>query len=251
MILDIVSRHGCASAGIVLFGDSDAVLSASWGKAVGLTMAERGRAAAFVKEGNRRDFRAAHVLVRVAAAALTGGRANDFVLDQCCDVCGGPHGRPTLRGHPELQVSLSHTNGVVAAACSDTGAGIGVDVERWEMPCLDHSVLKLVLSDGEQALIAALPSTRASNSCFPPPATLAFLRLWVRKEALIKLGVTTIETLSRIDLSAMPSDQALDRLQSWIVTHDAIHFTEWHDPTLQISGSAAGDGPYDVARVFG
>lgn len=126
---------------------------------------------------------------------------------------------------------------------------MGVDVERWGKPCLDRSVLKLVLSDGEQAFLAALPSTRTSSSSLPSPATLAFLRLWVRKEALIKLGVTTIESLSRVDLSSMPHEQILERLQSWHVMHGATHFSEWYDPILQVSGSAAGSSHCNIKKI--
>ncbi|MGW6916819.1 4'-phosphopantetheinyl transferase family protein [Kitasatospora sp. NPDC054939] len=158
-----------------------------------LTEAERGRAAAFRIEAARTDYLAAHILVRLCAGRLLGLPADRIVLAQECPDCGrSDHGRPFLPDHPEVHVSLSHTRGVVAAAA---GPGpIGVDVElagRGSVP----EVLQRVLTPAELRLVEA----------HPEPGR-AFLRQWVRKEALIKIGRAALDTLARTDLSALPLD---------------------------------------------
>ena len=51
---------------------------------------------AFKSLAARNSYIAAHVLVRRVAAFATGAQAQDLVLGQHCDKCGGPHGRPFI-----------------------------------------------------------------------------------------------------------------------------------------------------------
>ncbi|NUS50033.1 MAG: 4'-phosphopantetheinyl transferase superfamily protein, partial [Nocardioidaceae bacterium] len=74
------------------------------------------------------------------------------------------HGRPFLRERADLAVSVARTAGLVAVAVSDA-AGVGVDVERPDAPNAD---LAGVVRHPEE------------------PADTDPLRLWVRKEALLK-----------------------------------------------------------------
>ncbi|MFD8418902.1 4'-phosphopantetheinyl transferase family protein [Streptomyces sp. NPDC059466] len=139
--------------------------------------------------GAREDYLAAHVLVRLCAARLTGEPPATVVLGQLCGDCGGEdHGRPFVRGRPGLRVSLSHARGVVGAAA---GPGlVGVDVEDAATALFDPRVAARVLAPAELAAVRADPD----------PAR-AFLRLWVRKEALVKVGVTTLGGLRGLDLT--------------------------------------------------
>ena len=59
-----------------------------------MTQEERERANAFAHDADRRDFIAAHRLVRAMAASIIGAPPGTIVLRQRCDTCGGPHGRP-------------------------------------------------------------------------------------------------------------------------------------------------------------
>ncbi|WP_055553639.1 4'-phosphopantetheinyl transferase family protein [Streptomyces kanamyceticus] len=150
---------------------------------------ERERAARLPAGPRRRDYLAAHVLVRLCAARLTGTPADTLVLGQHCDDCGGDdHGRPFLRDHPGIHVSLSHTTGAVAAAAGTDP--VGVDVEDATAAVFDARVAARVLAPAELAAVHADPD----------PAR-AFLRLWVRKEALVKVGISAIGRLRELDLT--------------------------------------------------
>ncbi|OII61500.1 hypothetical protein BJP40_05125 [Streptomyces sp. CC53] len=151
---------------------------------------ERDRAARHPAGQQRDDYLAAHVLVRLCAARYLGVDPATLVLGQHCTGCGGEdHGRPFLRGLPGVGVSLSHTRGAVAAAA---GHGpVGVDVEDAAGAVFSPRVAARVLAPAE------LSAVRAD----PDPAR-AFLRLWVRKESLVKVGATTLGGLRGFDLTA-------------------------------------------------
>ncbi|MGV9269402.1 4'-phosphopantetheinyl transferase family protein [Kitasatospora sp. NPDC003701] len=159
-----------------------------------LTVVERERAARFRHASGRVDFTAAHILVRLCAARLLGVPATEITLAQNCPDCGkGDHGRPYLPDHPDVQVSLSHTRGVVAAAAGLVPVGVDVELTARSGSLLD--VAPRVLSPAELRQVEA----------HPEPGR-AFLRLWVRKESLIKLGRASLDTLAGVDLSALPLD---------------------------------------------
>ncbi|MFE2855780.1 4'-phosphopantetheinyl transferase family protein, partial [Streptomyces lavendulae] len=89
---------------------------------------ERGRLARIRLPGRRDDVLAARLLVRLCVARHTGLSLRASAPAQLCPGCGGHgHGRPYLRGRPGVGLSLSHADGVVAAA---VGPGaVGIDVE--------------------------------------------------------------------------------------------------------------------------
>ncbi|MBK7822276.1 MAG: 4'-phosphopantetheinyl transferase superfamily protein [Tessaracoccus sp.] len=136
---------------------------------------------------DRAAFVAARVLVRECAAELLGVGVREVVVVQRCTDCGGPHGRPTVAGFPEAHVSLSHSRGVVAAAAAWSPCGIDVE------PRCSISPIARVLTAPEQAWLADQPDLSAS-----------FLRLWVRKEALVKAGFGTLDDPRSLDTLAPP-----------------------------------------------
>ncbi|MER5350510.1 4'-phosphopantetheinyl transferase superfamily protein [Kitasatospora sp. NPDC002551] len=159
-----------------------------------LTAVEKERAARFRHESGRTDFIAGHVLVRLCAADLLGVPAAALTLAQHCPDCDkGDHGKPYLPDHPGIEVSLSHTRGVVAAAAGHRP--VGVDVELTDRGGTLLDVAPRVLAEEE------LRQVREHTD----PAR-AFLRLWVRKEALVKIGRTTLDGLASVDLSGLPLD---------------------------------------------
>ncbi|MEU0130877.1 MULTISPECIES: 4'-phosphopantetheinyl transferase superfamily protein [unclassified Streptomyces] len=178
---------------------------------------EQERAARLPAGPRRDDFVAAHVLVRLCAARFTGAPAATLVLGQICDDCGAEdHGRPFLRGRPDVGVSLSHARGAVAAAA---GPGpVGVDVEDASGAVFDPRVAARVLAPAELAVVRADPDPAA-----------AFLRLWVRKEALVKVGVATLGGLRELDLMDP------DPLSGW-------RFLDWSSPDGAVTAAA-------VARI--
>lgn len=158
--------------------------------------AERERRERLVDPDDRAAFVAAHLLVRECAGHLLGVGAAGLEISQSCDTCGhGGHGRPTLVGRDDVHLSLSHTRGCVAAIAAWTPCGIDVEAHHvGEAP-------SGVLTDREQEWVAAQPD----------PA-LAFTTLWVRKEALVKAGMSDLGSLDRLDvLDRVPGA----RLEAW------------------------------------
>ncbi|GAA2138699.1 hypothetical protein GCM10009760_20240 [Kitasatospora kazusensis] len=193
-----------------------------------LTDVESERAARFRHEEDRRNFVAAHLLVRLCAERLLG-RPGPMTLAQYCPDCGLPgHGKPYLPEHPDIHISLSHTRGAVAAAA---GYGpVGVDVELPQRGGTDPGVLQRVLTEAERRQVER----------HPDPA-YAFLRQWVRKEALIKIGRVTLDTMGGTDLSALPLGEAHGApLRSRL---DDLHFLDWADERLGATVVVVGTAP--------
>nr|WP_260408112.1 4'-phosphopantetheinyl transferase superfamily protein [Planomonospora venezuelensis] len=172
-----------------------------------LTETERERAARFTRESDRRDFIAAHVLARRCAARLTGVPEDRLTLLQVCERHGPGHGRPYLAEIPRLGISLSHSRGYVCAAA---GPGrIGVDAEHVLPGPLDESLAGQALSPAERPLVGG---------------NEALIRLWVRKEALVKRGELSLDGLRATDLSALPLDPSREpRTLEW----EGRHLLEW------------------------
>jgi 4'-phosphopantetheinyl transferase len=216
---------------LALAGPTDGVLTAIGDAPSLLTAAERGRADAFRSARDRRDYVAAHALVRTCAARLAGTPPSQLTLLQRCRQCGGAHGRPTLLEAPRLSVSLSHTTGYVAAMAGFDPVGIDVE-DCTRLP--DLAAARLTLTALEEAAVMASAVPRA-----------AFLRQWVRKETFVKLGVVAIDDLQHLDLSDLPMEvggPAGDggiRSGTRAVRWDGWHLLEWWDAAAGVVGSAA------------
>ena len=89
------------------------------------------------------------------------------------------HGAPYLPARPDLYISLSHCRTAVAAAVSGEGP-VGIDVESRRR--VDRGLMARVCTADEMATI--------DRSDDP---TMAFLRLWTRKEAVLKCRRTGIQ----------------------------------------------------------
>lgn len=88
----------------------------------------------------------------------------------------GPHGKPSLDGHPGIHFSLSHCR--QAALCVIDNVPVGCDVES--VPDgLDMDVCRHCFNEEEMACITGADQP-----------TLAFAQLWTRKEAFLKLTGT-------------------------------------------------------------
>lgn len=144
---------------VAVIGDSDRVLERWRPEAVPLQPFEVSRAEALRRSRDRRDYLAAHVLARVAASLASGEHWTDIVVRQLCSSCGGPHGRPTVVGHPDLSVSWSHSGGSTAAIVGS--CPVSIDIE--------------------------------SNHGAGPNFPVRQVRDWVRFECLVKLGLTTLD----------------------------------------------------------
>ena len=110
---------------------------------------------------------------------------------------------------PDVEVSWSHSGGHVAAVA---GAGrLGIDLE----PAAGRrrtAAIRAALTPSEARWVRAAPDPHA-----------AFIRIWVRKEALIKIGALTLGTLSTVDLLG-PLGQLVSRWRGIAITgHETAH----------------------------
>ncbi|MFF1512219.1 4'-phosphopantetheinyl transferase family protein [Streptomyces sp. NPDC058326] len=137
---------------------------------------ERRRLAATRLPGRRDDVLAARLLVRLCVAGFTGLPWTEAAPAQLCPGCGRHgHGRPYLPGHPGVGVSLSHADGLVAAAVGPGAVGIDVEPSARRPGPL-------------RALRRLLPETDLRDAAAQPDPGPALLRLWVRREAELKAG---------------------------------------------------------------
>jgi 4'-phosphopantetheinyl transferase len=161
---------------------------------------ERQRAATFARADDRREYVAAHLLLRGLLGRRLGDQPDRLRFRRApCPACGGPHGRPELdlagNGGPDreapLHFSLSHAGGAVLVALADRP--VGVDVEAWPS---DETLTAVspTLPVAERAAVAA-----ASRRARPA----AFARAWARLEAYLKgVGTGIAVDLSQVDLLA-------------------------------------------------
>lgn len=125
----------------------------------------------------RAAYTRAHLLARDCLAQLAG---EPVEFAQRCAGCGATdHGAPYVVDRPDLFVSLSHSDGYVAAIAATSRCGIDVQVVR--------RVPDRALTETERAQA----TTDLQRS-----------RLWARKEAVIKAGVATMAEIGSIDVTA-------------------------------------------------
>ena len=218
----------------VVSGPSELVM-ARWAQPSALlTGAEHLRASRFRFDRDRRDFVAAHALARVTGGAVLGVDPGRLTLVQRCDRCGEAHGAPSFAEAPGLGVSVSHTRGYVAAA---VGPGrVGVDTEGTESALpVDEGLASAVLAARELELLDAAPDRRHT-----------FVRLWVRKEAMVKCGRGSLDDLSAVDVSTTP---LVDLSASPACTRDpdGQFLLEWEDPEGGVVAAAVTAQPPRLA----
>lgn len=134
-----------------------------------LSAAEQGRRDRYAFDADRARFVVGAALLRLVAGRILRTAPAQVPVGRQCPSCGQPHGKPHLpAGGPH--VSVSHSGAwVTIATCQD--APVGVDVEHAGRATGYETLVGHVLGPDEA-----------------PHATgeAAFLRYWVRKEALVK-----------------------------------------------------------------
>ncbi|QHA09386.1 4'-phosphopantetheinyl transferase superfamily protein [Streptomyces broussonetiae] len=160
---------------------------------------ERARAGAFRRPGDRDAYAVAHATLRSLLSPLLGVRAGALpLMREPCAGCGGPHGRPALRGSA-VHFSLSHSGDLVLVALAP--APVGIDVEGLATA---QAVLgaQSALHPAEAQELARLPAHERSAS---------FTRAWVRKEAYLKglgTGLVRDPALDYVGTGPAPADPA-------------------------------------------
>jgi 4'-phosphopantetheinyl transferase len=147
-----------------------------------LDPAEQARYHEYDRPADRARFITAAALLRLAVGRQLRVRPAEVPLDRSCERCGAPHGRPRIHsgaGAPVL--SVSHSGDSVVVAVGTGIEAVGVDVELID-PALDVAELAGIALTG--------PEIRALAQLGAADRVSAFVRLWTRKEALLKaLGV--------------------------------------------------------------
>ncbi len=155
-----------------------------------LDEAELSRAARCAFERDRRNFVAAHGMLRSILGrhlAVEPGRIRFSY---------GPHGKPALANGADsgdLRFNMSHS-GTLALYAVTHGLEVGVDVEfiRDDLDC--EQIANRFFSPGEVAAIRAIPEGERHE---------AFFKCWTRKEACIKaVGEGLSIPLDRFEVSA-------------------------------------------------
>jgi 4'-phosphopantetheinyl transferase len=152
---------------------------------------ERERAGRFLHERDRRRFVASHAFMRSVLARYLD------IEPAAVRIEPGRSGKPaalTTAGGAELRWNAAHAGDLtVVAVARGAGFEVGVDVEEIrELPRLD-AVAALVCAPAEVEAIWRLPAGARLE---------AFLRCWVRKEAVVKAtGDGLRRPLARLEVS--------------------------------------------------
>lgn len=189
--------YGSAPAVVVLVAAGGGQVGEDGEATFPLGASERERLALLPPGRARIELLRTHWLGRQALGVATGTRADSWLLEQSCARCGGPHGAPrAVRRDGDdsggWRLSLSHTPAAVCAAVAP--APVGVDVEGpWDAAVLSEVRDEVLCPAERAALDRAGPRWSADLGCL----------LWTRKEALVKVGVLTLDSLAAVDVSAV------------------------------------------------
>jgi 4'-phosphopantetheinyl transferase len=156
--------------------------------------AEQARHLRLRRPEDRARHATAHALLRLVLGRLLDRRPERLRLDRTCPQCGEPHGKPRLIG-PGPEFSLTHSGDIVGVAVAE--APVGLDVEDLAVHRSDPALEEETLAPVERAMLDEVDSAER-------PA--AFLRLWTRKEALLKTTGTGL-TVPLRDLIVGPPDE--------------------------------------------
>jgi 4'-phosphopantetheinyl transferase len=153
-----------------------------------LEPSERARAGRFRKETDRDRY----VVCRSALRRILGtyiDRAPERLEFEY-----GKHGKPFLTGE-DLHFNVSHAEGKSLIAVSRAGP-VGVDLEPETRSLSVDEFATIICSRSERAKISSLPF---------PDRRLELLRIWVAKEAFLKLvGEGLSRPLSQLDVAELP-----------------------------------------------
>lgn len=119
----------------------------------------------------RRSVRA-RCLLREVLAGYTACRPGEIRFGY------GAHGKPFLSGEPPegVQFSVSHAGDLAAVAVA-RGRRVGIDIEALRTGSTEPALPLCFLTDAEAAAVKTLPAHAQAG---------LFLRIWTRKEALLK-----------------------------------------------------------------
>jgi len=180
---------------------------------VRLSAIEEARAERFHDRNDAKAFVASRNLLKLLVGSWLHLAPSSVVIEQRCSSCSATeHGRPVVANDPSLRISISRSKFWIAAGVSPTN--IGVDVEGHDSDSTLHRVSKRALSPREQRHV--------DDSADP---TRVLRDYWVRKEALIKVGVGSLGQMHRLDIGPHGSDpdRVAERFETWQFTERSRH----------------------------
>ena len=184
-----------------------------------LSPTERRRAARFATVELQRRYTAAHVGLR----RVLGRRLQIPAAD--VRIVRGTFGKPALAPHVstlDLRFNISHSVDIALVALT-VGVDVGVDVEWFAQDFCARDITTTALSSRESAELASLPE---------PARNRAFLRLWVRKESILKaVGIGLAAPLPAIDVWSTQADTSGSI--TWPPGGPRGMLVEWQDVALE------------------
>ncbi|MER5430593.1 4'-phosphopantetheinyl transferase superfamily protein [Streptomyces sp. NPDC002588] len=158
-----------------------------------LDAVERRRHDTIVDPATRDRFLLGCALSRLRLGERLDVPPADVPLRRECPHCGGPHGKPRLAVPSPYAFSVTHSGGLVGVAVC-RGAEVGLDLEEADAPLDVDAAARTALAAPELTALYARPSAGRQA---------AFLRVWTRKEAVLKaLGVGLRVPLRELRVSA-------------------------------------------------
>lgn len=169
----------------------------------------------------------AHALLRTVASEWTGQEPVAVAFDRACATCGShAHGKPVLRDHEDVFVSLSYAGDLAVVAVTSAGE-TGVDVEELVEAGFD-GFEEVTLAADERAGFVGVP---------PPGLAAARARVWARKESILKASGHGLVVDPREVVVTPPSAPAA--LVQWRGEKPLVAPVQLHDVPLPESGYAA------------
>ena len=141
-------------------------------------------------------------------------------VDPTTEIRARPGQAPMLPAWPSLQLSVSHSGALVAAAVADQP--VGIDVEEPRIGRDLSALARWSMDEVEYAAWAALP---------PAQRTSAFYRSWTAKEAAYKASARTQAGLAWLAIEAATDSGA--ELASWALPPDGACWLSVCSPALK------------------
>lgn len=194
-----------------------------------LDASERSAMGRLRSEADRLRFAARRTNLRRVLAAYGAGQPAELRIERWCERCGDPHhGRPRLWSPATVSFSTASRPGAALIAVSTPSMRVGVDLERAD------------LSAAAAVFDGALGSLE--HACVDPSDPMGVVRLWCRKEALLKADGVGLAVVSLTGI-----DVRNELVQGWHLADLPLH-GDWVGaiatrstaaPTIVIDGDVA------------
>ncbi len=226
MSRDVPSHGRTANIGLDLRADPNGFVASVDAPALGSNEVHLWHAVLAAGDARTARIQAREVLHEVLRRYL-GPRELDFEL--------AAHGKPGLKGNPELQFNLSHCGMHVVIALARSQP-LGVDIESLSRRVDALELARRFFHADEAAALSALPGSAQAD---------AFLSLWTHKEAVLKaLGHGLAFGLDRLRF-ALDGTGRVQQLRALADDAEAAVHWQLHAfmPAPALTGCLAWRGP--------